>query len=158
MKKFEVIREIFETILRVGFNDDKQDAISGYTRDKMNNPVYVKKILTPDVPNVDSIAVTALESNFSDACDSDVRIAFNSNVGTRVILYANEVELSILLEIRNYLRKWFGIDEDVDAYQKAMNRINDMNGSGFGTDLTEPYMKHIFKKYYETFVEPKENK
>ena len=158
MKKFEVIREIFETVLRVGFNDNKQDAISSYTRDKMNNPVYVKKVLTPDVPNVDSIAVTALESNFSDACDSDVRIAFNSNVGTRVILYANEVELSILLEIRNYLRKWFGIDEDVDAYQKAMSRIDQCTGTGFGTDLTATYMQHIFKKYYETFVEPKVNK
>lgn len=158
MKKFEVIREIFETILRVGFNDDKQDAISEYTRDKMTHPVYVKKILTPDVPNVESITVTALESDFSDACDSDIRIAFKGNVGKRVILYANEVEFSILLEIRNYLRKWFGINADVDAYQKAMNRIDDMNGAGFGTDLTEPYMKHIFRKYYDTFVAPHVNK
>ena len=67
---------------------------------------------------------------------------------------ANEVELSILLKIRNYLRKWFGQNEDVDAYQKAMNRIEQCNGSGFGTDLTATYMQHILKKYYDTFVSP----
>lgn len=158
MKKFEVIREIFETVLRVGFNDDKQDAISEYTRDKLTHTVYVKKVLTPDVPNVESVAITALESDFSDSCDSDIRIAFKCNVGKRVILYANEVELSVLLEIRNYLRKWFGINEDVDAYQKAMKRIDEMNGAGYGTDLSAPYMKHIFAKYYTTFVSPHVNK
>jgi len=158
MKKFEVIREIFETVMRVGSSDNKQDAISEYTRDKMINTVYVKKVCIPDVGNVDSIAITSLENDFSDACDSDVRIAFKGNVGKRVVLYANEVELSILLEIRNYLRKWFGQNEDIDAYQKAMNRIEQCNGSGFGTDLTSSYMMHILDKYYDTFVAPVINK
>ena len=158
MKKFEIIREIFETVMRVGGSDNKQDAISEYTRDKMTNTVYVKKVCIPDVGNIDSVAVTALESDFSDACDSDVRIAFRGNVGKRVILYANEVETSILLEIRNYLRKWFGQNEDVDAYQKAMSRIDQCTGSGFGTDLTATYMQHILKKYYDTFVSPVVNK
>jgi hypothetical protein len=158
MKKFEIIREIFETVLRVGGPDNKQDAISEYTRDKLTNTVYVKKVCIPDVGNVDSVAVTALESDFSDACDSDVRIAFKGNVGKRVVLYANEVELTILLEIRNYLRKWFGQNEDVDAWQKAMNRIDQCESTGFGTDLKTPYMKHIFEKYYETFVSPVVNK
>ena len=155
MKKFEIIREIFETVLRVGGLDNKQDAISEYTRDKMTNTVYVKKVCIPDVGNIDSVAVTALESDFSDACDSDVRIAFRGNVGKRVILYANEVETSILIEIQNYLRKWFGQNEDVDAYQKAMNRIEQCNGSGFGTDLTSSYMMHILNKFKETFVDKK---
>lgn len=158
MKKFEVIREIFETVMRVGGPDNKQDAISEYTRDKMANTVYVKKVCIPDVGNVDSIAITAIESDFSDACDSDIRIAFKGNVGKRVILYANEVEMSILLEIRNYLRKWFGQNEDVDAWQKAMNRIDECEGSGFATDLSAPYMKHILDKYYLTFVSPVMNK
>jgi len=154
MKKFEIIREIFETVMRVGGSDNKQDAISEYTRDKMTNIVYVKKVCIPDVGNVDSVAITALESDFSDACDSDIRIAFKGNIGKRVILYANEVELSILLEIRNYLRKWFGQNADIDAYQKAMRRIEQCNSSGFGTDLTSSYMQHILKKYYDTFVSP----
>lgn len=158
MKKFEVIREIFETVLRVGFNDDKQDSISGYTRDKMNNPVFVKKISISGLGQIESVAITALNSDFSDACDSDIRIAFKGNVGKRVILYANEVEMSILLEIRNYLRKWFGQNEDVDAWQKAMNRIDECEGSGFATDLSAPYMKHILDKYYLTFVSPVVNK
>ena len=100
MKKVNIIRTIFDLVMDHGFNDDKQDAISGYTKDKFENPVYVKK-LNIDLPNVDSVAITCLESDFSDACDADVRIAFNSNVGKRVILYANEVETSILESIKN---------------------------------------------------------
>ena len=152
--KFEIIREIFETVMRVGSSDNKQDAISEYTRDKITNTVYVKKVCISDVGNIDSVAITALESNFSDACDSDVRIAFRGNVGKRVILYANEVELPILLEIRNYLRKLFGQNEDVDAYQKAMRRIDDCTSTGLPTDLTSSYMMHILDKYYDTFVLP----
>ncbi len=99
MKKFEIIRCIFDTVINSGYNDDKQDAISCYTRDKLENIVYVRK-LDLSLPNIDSVAVTALESNFSDACDADVRIAFkDNNIGQRVILYANEVETSILEKI-----------------------------------------------------------
>ena len=156
MKKFEIIREIFETVMRVGGSDNKQDAISEYTRDKMTNTVYVKKICIPDVGNIDSVAVTALESDFSDACDSDVRIAFRGNVGKRVILYANEVETSILIEIQNYLRKLFGKNADIDAYLKVMARIEQCTKTGFPTDLTTPYMKYILNKFKETFVD--ENK
>lgn len=157
MKKFEIIREIFETVMRVGVPDNKQDAISEYTRDKMTNTVYVKKVSIPDVGNVDSVAITAIESDFSDACDSDIRIAFKGNVGKRVILYANEVGTTVLLEIRNYLRKWFGQNEDADAWERAMNRILECEDNGFETDLTAPYMKHILDKYYLTFVSPVAN-
>ena len=158
MKKFEVIREIFETILRVGFNDNKQDAISGYTRDKMKNPVYVKKVAFNDAGQIDSIAVVAIESDFSDACDSDIRIAFKSNVGQRVILYANEVEFSILLEIRNYLRKYYGIDEDVYAWQCINNALDLIESEGKKVNLPNKELNHILKKYYEVFVSPKINK
>lgn len=154
MKKFEVIREIFETILRVGFNDDKQDSISGYTRDKMNNPVYVKKIAFDGMGQIDSIAVTALESDFSDACDSDIRIAFKGNVGKRVILYANEVEMPVLFEIRNYLRKYYGANEDVRAYQYVLNAWNLIESEGKKVNLPNKELNYILKKYYETFVRP----
>lgn len=158
MKKFEVIREIFETILRAGFNDDKQDAISGYTRDKMEHPVYVKKISCESLGQIDSIAVTALESDFSDACDSDIRIAFKGNVGKRVILYANEVEMSVLLEIRNYLRKYYGIDEDVYAWQCIHNAWDLLDSEGETVNLPHKELNHVLKKYYEVFVAPKVNK
>lgn len=100
MKKYELIRIIYDHIILYGYTYNKQDSISEYTRDKFENTVYVKK-LDIDLPNVDSVAVTCLNSDFSDACDADVRIAFNSNVGKRVILYANEVETSILEAIWN---------------------------------------------------------
>ena len=100
MKKVDHIRSIFDLVMTYGYNDDKQDSISIYTRDKMKNTVYVKK-LDVDLHNVDSVAVTALENDFSDACDADLRIAFNdTNIGKRVILYANEVETSILEKIK----------------------------------------------------------
>ena len=158
MKKFEIIREIFETILRVGFDDNKQDSISGYTRDKMDNPVFVKKVSINGLGQVESIAVTALNSDFSDACDSDIRIAFKGNVGKRVILYANEVEISILLEIRNYLRKYFGIDEDVWAWQCIHNAWDLLDSEGEVMNLPHKELNHILKKYYETYVLPKINK
>ena len=100
MKKVDYIRSIFDLVMTYGYNDDKQDSISIYTRDKMQNTVYVKK-LDINLSNVDSVAVTALENDFSDACDADLRIAFNdTNIGKRVILYANEVETSILEKIK----------------------------------------------------------
>jgi hypothetical protein len=158
MKKFEVIREIFETILRVGFNDDKQDAISEYTRDKIENPVYVKKVAFNDAGQIDSIAVTAMESDFSDACDSDIRIAFKSNIGKRVILYANEVEFSVLLEIRNYLRKYFGVNEDAYAFLNVMNAWDLLESEGKTVNLPNKDLRHILNKYYDIFVEPLNDK
>ena len=159
MKKFEVIREIFETIIRVGFNDDKQDSISGYTRDKMNNPVYVKKVKFDEMGQIDSVAVIALESDFSDACDSDIRIAFKGNIGKRVILYANEVEMSVLLEIRNYLRKHYGANEDVLAYQNVMdNSIIDIDNPNTFRNVPSKDFEYIMRKYYDIFVEPIYNK
>ena len=155
MKKFEIIREIFETVLRVGSPDNKQDAISEYTRDKITNTVYVKKVCIHNVGNIDSVAVTALESDFSDACDSDVRIAFRGNVGKRIILYANEVETSILVEIQHYFRKLFVKNADIDAYQRAMTRIDQCNKLGLETDLTTPYMKYILDKFKKTFIDKK---
>ena len=44
MKKFEIIRSIFNIVMREGFFDDKEDSISEYTRDKLTNTVYVKKL------------------------------------------------------------------------------------------------------------------
>jgi len=158
MKKFEIIREIFEIVLRVGSDDNKQDAISEYTRDKFKNTVYVKKVLTPDVENIDSVAIISMESNFSDACDSDIRVAYYSNICKRIIVYANELPTSILLDILEYLRKQFVQNEDVNAFMKAMARIDQMNEVGMGTDLTTSYMKHILQKYYDTFVSPIINK
>ncbi len=103
MKKVDHIRSIFDLVMNYGYNDDKQDSISIYTRDKMENTVYVKK-LDVNLGNIDSVAITALESDFSDACDADVRIAFlDKKIGKRVILYANEVETSVLEKIKRGL-------------------------------------------------------
>ena len=124
----------------------------------MKNPVYVKKVAFNDAGQIDSIAVVAIESDFSDACDSDIRIAFKSNVGQRVILYANEVEFSILLEIRNYLRKYYGIDEDVYAWQCIHNALDLIESEGKKVNLPNKELNHILKKYYEVFVSPKVNK
>lgn len=154
MKKFEIIREIFATVMRCGFNDDKQDAISEYTKDKMTNKIYVKKILTPNIANIDSIAVTALESDFSDACDSDLRIAFNDkNIGKRVILYANEVEYGILEGIQNYLRTNYGKNKDEDCYNQVVNQISYLESQGVPTNLPMNELRYILMRFRNEIID-----
>ena len=155
MKKFEIIREIFGIVMRVGFNDDKQDSISEYTKDKLTNKVYVKKVNTSGLDNVDSIAVTAIESDFSDACDSDVRIAFNSPLGKRVVLYANEVDYGVLIGIFNYLRNLFGKDVDEDCYQRVISQIEYMKKIDAPLNLPSDALHHILKRYKEEILDNK---
>jgi len=154
MKKFEIIRDIFSIVMRCGFNDDKQDSISEYTKDKLINTVYVKKITLNSVLNVDSIAVTAMESDFSDACDSDLRIAFNdTNIGKRIILYANEVEYSVLVIIYEYLRKIFGANKDEFAFNYVMNAWDIIESEGKTVNLPNKELMYILTKFKETFVD-----
>ena len=155
MKKFEIIREIFGIVMRVGFNDDKQDSISEYTKDKLTNKVYVKKINIAGLDNIDSIAVTAIESDFSDACDSDVRIAFNTTLGKRIILYANEVDLGVLKGIYDFLRKLFGSDIDEDCYQRVMKQIEYMKKIDAPLNLPSDALHHILKRYKEEILDNK---
>ena len=72
MKKYKIIRKLYNAIMAKGFSDDKYNEVMGYTRDKFNNPIYVKKLNIEGIPEVDSIAITSLEKNFEDACDSDM--------------------------------------------------------------------------------------
>ena len=140
--------------MRCGFNDDKQDSISEYTKDKLTNTVYVKKIVLDSVLNVDSIAVTAMESDFSDACDSDLRIAFNDkNIGKRIILYANEVEYSVLIIIYEYLRRIFGANKDEFAYNYVMNAWDILESEGKTVNLPNKELMYILTKFKETFVD-----
>ena len=156
MKKFELIRKIFAIVMRVGFNDDKHDAISEYTKDKMTHKVYVKKVVIDDVPNVESVAVTALENDFSDACDSDLRIAFTDmNIGKRVILYANEIEYSILQTIYEYLRSKFGDNEDEFVYFYVKNYWDYLNSRGEEVNLPHRELRYILDKFKETFIDKK---
>lgn len=130
MKKFEIIRGIFNIVMREGFFDDKEDSISEYTRDKMTNTVYVKK-LNVNFGKVESLAITSLEYDFSDCCDSDLRIAFlDKNIGKRVILYANEVEYSILQEIFNYLKVEYSETLEEKNYNILIKDINSQATAG----------------------------
>ena len=154
MKKFEIIRDIFSIVMRCGFNDDKQDAISEYTKDKLTNPVYVKKLKTTGLSNIDSIAITALESDFSDACDSDLRIAFNdTNIGKRIILYANEVESSILISIRAYLMKEFGLTKDENMWINAMNYMQ-INPTDYqNVEIPRKVLDYILTRFKEEIID-----
>jgi hypothetical protein len=101
MKKNDWIRIVFDVLMRVGYEDNKQDSISEWcTKDGFNNPVFVKKLDLSQVDKlklwnsnswIDSVAVTATEEDFSDACDSDIRVAINDGLGHRNFLYINEL-------------------------------------------------------------------
>lgn len=126
MKKNEIIRELFDFIMKFGYEDNKQDSISIYTQDKMKNTIYVKKIDIKGILNVDSIAVTCLEKDFSDACDCDVRVAFNdTNIGKRPVMYINEVRQDIIESIYDYVCKQYSqFEKDMKAYNKVCEMYN----------------------------------
>ena len=113
MKKYKIIRKLYNAIMTKGFSDDKYNEVMGYTRDKFNNPIYVKKLNIEGIPGVDSIAITSIEKNFEDACDADIRIAFNDrNIGKRVILWANEVDSDMLNKILDaIINKYYPISK-----------------------------------------------
>ena len=113
MKKYKIIRKLYNAIMDKGFSDDKYNEVMGYTRDKFNNPIYVKKLNIEGIPGVDSIAITSIEKNFEDACDADIRIAFNDrNIGKRVILWANEVDTDMLNKIFDaIINKYYSISK-----------------------------------------------
>ncbi len=126
MKKNEIIRELFDFIMKFGYEDNKQDSISVYTHDKMKNTVYVKKIDIKGILNVDSIAITSLEKDFSDACDCDVRVAFNdTNIGKRPVMYINEVRQEIIEDIYRYVCNQYSLfEKDMKAYNKVCEMYN----------------------------------
>ena len=104
MKKYELIRKIFDAILANGESYSHADAISSdCTRDGFVNRVYVKKIkIGKEIAantTVDSVAITCSKEDFSDASDADVRVEFNSETPFRTILWANELSDEALIEI-----------------------------------------------------------
>lgn len=100
MKRFEMIRCIFDAVYNNGNEYSKSDAISSdCTRDGLVNRVYIKK-LKIDVyacgSYVDNATITCSRSDYSDASDADLRIEFGAEVPTRTILWANEVSDKVL--------------------------------------------------------------
>ena len=124
MKKNKVIRKLYNALMDKGFSDNKYNEVMGYTRDKFNNPIYVKKLNIEGIPEVDSIAITSTEKDFEDACDSDIRIAFNDrNIGKRVILWANEVNTDMLNKILGaVINKYYNVSK-VRHWKKLWDAI-----------------------------------
>lgn len=152
MKKFEYIRNIFLFIIQNGYNDYKQDSISEYTKDKFENTVYVKKI-DLNIGNIESIAITSLSSDFNDSCDSDVRIAFkDTNISKRIILYANEVETSILETIYNYLNERFVLSKDKYHYKQIIDQLNYLDFNNVNVNLPRKSLDYILHKFKTSFL------
>ena len=109
MKRYEMIRLIFDAILENGEAYSKGDAISSdCTRDGLVNRVYIKKLKIGTYFGgvyIDSATITCSNEDYSDATDSDVRIEFGAEVPTRTILWANEASDLVLEEIINKIVK-----------------------------------------------------
>lgn len=152
MKKVEIIRELFDILMSCGYSDNKLDLISEYTKDKLENTIYVKKLDIKNLPNIDSIAVTCLESDFSDACDCDVRVAFNDRkVGKRVILYANECGIDILNAIRENILNFYTEHRlNIDNYHKTLKLIETLEAGAMSSIILSDEinaLKYILEKY-----------
>ena len=162
MKKNEIIRELFDFIMKFGYEDNKQDSISVYTKDKMMNTVYVKKIDIKGVDNVDSIAITCLEKDFSDACDCDVRVAFNdTNIGQRPVMYINEMNQYSIEKIYKYITTLYSqIEKDMKAYNKVCEMYNRVTKEGtlsifFSEELKS--LKYILNRFNKVIINKNEN-
>jgi hypothetical protein len=110
MKKFELIRAIFNAIMSKGQAYSKSDAISSdCTRDGLINRVFIKKlhlgVKGPGDTYVDNATITCAKEDFSDATDADVRIEFGTEVPTRTILWANELSDKVLECIVGTIKK-----------------------------------------------------
>jgi hypothetical protein len=100
MKKFEMIRILFDAIMAKGESYNKADAISSdCTRDGFVNRVYIKKLhlgLKGPGAMIDSATITCAKEDYSDATDADVRVEFDTNAPMRTILWANELSDKVL--------------------------------------------------------------
>lgn len=145
MKKFELIREIFNIVERCGKEDNKLDEICGHTKDKFENPVYVRKLDVETVDGVDSVAITSMDKNFEDACDSDLRIAFNDkNIGQRVFIWANEADVEMLTAIHSELTEKYGDYVECNTLLEKAEKILTEKGI-----IDNEAIKHILSVYGE---------
>lgn len=110
MKKFEIIRKLYDHVAANGVSYQHTDAISeGCTRDGFMNPVFVKKVevnmpLDAYGHRCDNITITGQDAELHDATDADVRITFLGGHIGRSVLYANEVGIPMLEQIYNHLK------------------------------------------------------
>jgi hypothetical protein len=104
MKKFELIRMLFDMVMANGEAYSKADAISAdCTRDGLVNRVYIKKVKVEKAmfgAHVDNVSITCAKEDYSDATDADVRVEFPS----RTILWANELSDKMLAELVNVMK------------------------------------------------------
>ena len=108
MKKFEMIRLLFDSIMKNGEAYNKADAISSdCTRDGFVNRVYIKKLNIDIIAcgvYVDNASITCAKEDYSDATDADVRVEFNVGTPSRTILWANELSDKVLEAIVEKVR------------------------------------------------------
>jgi hypothetical protein len=136
--------------MKYGFTDDKQDSISEYTKDKMTNTVYVKKVSLNNYLGFDSISITSLTKDFSDSCDSGVRIAFNdTNIGKRVIVYANELDVQVLDKLCRFL---YNNCPEAKAYDAVMEQIEYNNKNNIKINLPYNELMLILKTFKEVIL------
>ncbi len=154
MRKFELIRNIFNIVMREGFDDNKQDAISEYTKDKMENIVYVKKLNVENIKGIESVAITSMEYDFGDTCDSDLRVAtYDMNIGRRVIVYANELTYAQLESIFDYLSVKYSATIEEKCYNTIIKNVNEQTVSGPNVSVNRQALQYVLALFRKIYID-----
>lgn len=117
MRKFEIIRRLFDLVIKHGEKFNISDPISAFcTRDGLVNRINVRSLsLVEEVSEgmtVDCVYVESEKNDMSDATDSGLRIRFNVEAPQCVTVWANELNDDMLARILAKTEEVLGIERE----------------------------------------------
>ena len=114
-----------------------------------------KMMAIAEEKGIDSIAITSTDIDFDDACDSDIRVAYNDHtIGKRVFVYANELGGQVLDNILNAIIKKYYPVSKICHWKRLWDVVENSyynNGKTFIGNVEVPVnsLAFILKDYKE---------
>ena len=161
--KVKLIGDIFDIIMNDGYMETKEDAISIYTKDKLKNKVFVKKLDINKKFNdsnndifIDSVAITNDNYYFDNCCDADIRVAINDRkIGKRIVCWINELDYWVLQNIHDYILTKYEPDLDIKHYNKLIEIRNNESINGMNVNIPRQSLDWILMRFKEEIIDKK---